>query len=210
MVLGPLPSIDDERPAGSAASRRRWLAWAGGGAYAALGLGSLLVPAWGRAQPGDEGHDTLPWPASQAAPALSLPDLTGASRTLAEFRGKVVVLNFWATWCPPCRAEMPSLQQMADFYDRDGLQVLTVDVGESAQRVSQYLAKAGLRLLSVVDGDKSVSRAWGVRVLPTSVIIDTQGQPRHLLRGGVDWVGPEAASLIEPLLRRAPVGPTQA
>ncbi|MBX9871655.1 MAG: TlpA family protein disulfide reductase, partial [Burkholderiaceae bacterium] len=79
--------------------RRHVLAWA---------LGAAAMPA--RAQ---RGYDVMPWPARQPVPPLQALDMQGKTWTLADLRGRAVVLNFWATWCPPCRAEMPSLQQLA-------------------------------------------------------------------------------------------------
>ena len=96
------------------------------------------------------------------------------------------------------------MQQMAEFYGPDALQVLAVDVGETAQRVGRYLADARLKLVTLLDGQKTAARAWGVRALPTTVIIDAQGQPRHVLHGELDWLAPEASALLEPLMPLLP------
>ena len=90
-----------------------------------LALGAVAAPALAQ-----RGYDVAPWPASRPAPALQALDLQGKTWTLAELRGRAVVLNFWATWCPPCRAEMPSLQQLGEIYGPEQLLVLALNVGE--------------------------------------------------------------------------------
>lgn len=163
-----------------------------------LALGAAVLPA--RAQ---RGYDVAPWPAGRAAPPLQALDLQGKTWTLADTRGRVVVLNFWATWCPPCRAEMPSLQQLAEIYGPEQLLVLALNVGEGPRRIAQYLQSSGLNLTVLLDPRSEIARAWGANALPTTYLIDPEGRPRQRLRGEVDWTGREALALIEPLLPRA-------
>jgi thiol-disulfide isomerase/thioredoxin len=162
-----------------------------------LGL-ALAAAAPVRAQ---SGYDVTPWPAGRAAPPLQALDMQGKTWTLAALRGRVVVLNFWATWCPPCRAEMPSLQQLAEIYGPGQLQVLAVNVGEGPRRIAQYLQSSGLDLTVLLDPQSQTARAWGATALPTTYLIDAEGRPRQRVLGEVDWTGREAASWIEPLLR---------
>ncbi|GAB3488943.1 hypothetical protein GCM10027399_04310 [Curvibacter fontanus] len=167
--------------------RRTLLGWA---------LGAVTLPALAQ-----RGYDVTPWPANRPAPALQALDMQGKTWTLAELRGRAVVLNFWATWCPPCRAEMPSLQQLAEIYGPEQLQVLALNVGEGPRRIAQYLQSSGLNLTVLLDPQSEAARAWGANVLPTTLLIDAEGRPRLRVRGEVDWSGREAMALVEPLLR---------
>ena len=150
------------------------------------------------------GYDVTPWPANRPAPALRALDLQGKTWQLADLRGRAVLLNFWATWCPPCRAEMPSLQQLAEIYGPEQLLVLALNVGEGPRRITQYLQSSGLNLTVLLDPQSEAAKAWGANVLPTTILIDAEGRPRQRVRGEVDWSGREAAALVEPLLRGKP------
>lgn len=161
-----------------------------------LALGAVAAPAWAQ-----RGYDVSPWPAGRAAPPLQALDLQGQTWTLERLRGRAVLLNFWATWCPPCRAEMPSLQQLAEIYGPQQLQVLALNVGEGPRRIAQYLQSSGLDLTVLLDPQSLASKAWGASVLPTTILIDAEGKPRLRVRGEVDWSGREAQALVEPLLR---------
>ncbi len=167
--------------------RRQLLGWA---------LGAAAMPALAQ-----RGYDVTPWPGARPAPSLQALDLQGKTWTLSGLRGRAVVLNFWATWCPPCRAEMPSLQQLAEIYGPDQLQVLAVNVAEGPRRINQYLQSSGLNLTVLLDPQGETARAWGASVLPTTILIDGEGRPRQRVRGEVDWTGTEALALVEPLLR---------
>lgn len=161
-----------------------------------LAWGAVAVPAWAQ-----RGYDASPWPAGRAAPPLQALDLQGQNWTLERLRGRAVLLNFWATWCPPCRAEMPSLQQLAEIYGPEQLQVLALNVGEGPRRITQYLQSSGLQLTVLLDPKSEAARAWGATVLPTTLLIDPEGRPRLRVRGEVDWSGRDAQALVEPLLR---------
>jgi thiol-disulfide isomerase/thioredoxin len=153
--------------------------------------------SWAQGRP---SYELTPWPRELATPALVATDLMGRRWDLKALHGRAVVLNFWATWCPPCREEMPSLQQLSEFYDPQQLTVLTVNVEEGPIRIGRYLKSAGLQLNVLLDPKGEASRAWGANALPTSYLIDARGQPRHRLRGPIDWTGEEARRLVEPLL----------
>lgn len=166
-----------------------------------LAAAAAGVVSWaGLARAAD--YDVTRWPVGQAAPVLQALDLQGKPWRLSELRGRVVVLNFWATWCPPCRAEMPTLQQLAEIYGPDKLVVLAVNVSEGPRRINQYVQASGLNLPVLLDANGEIARQWGANVLPTSILIDAEGRPRQRVRGEVDWTGREAAALVEPLLRR--------
>jgi cytochrome c biogenesis protein CcmG, thiol:disulfide interchange protein DsbE len=107
---------------------------------------------------------------------FQLTSLDGKVVLLSGLRGKPVLLNFWATWCPPCKAEMPLLQQIYDKYTAQGLVLLEVDVGETASVVKSYLASNNLSLPVVLDTDRKVTlSSYGVASIPTSFFIDKNG-----------------------------------
>jgi thiol-disulfide isomerase/thioredoxin len=165
-------------------------------ALAALGLAvAALVPA-----PVLASYEITPWPRNKAAPPLSLAGLDGQPWQLARLKGKVVVLNFWATWCEPCRAEMPSLDALAQKHPQDVV-VLAVNYQEGEPRIRRYLQTVDIRLPILLDRDGAVAKAWTRRIFPTTVIVDAAGKPRIVVTGEYDWAGPDAARLIEPLLR---------
>jgi len=156
----------------------------------------LLMPA-GAAR---AAFEVLAWPASRAVPELALTDLDGRSWSLQSLRGQPVVLNFWATWCEPCRAEMPSLDLMALKHERDALVVLTINFKEAVPTVRRFLEAVPLTLPVLLDRDGVAARAWGVTVFPTTLLISRRGQPRGIVRGEVDWTGADGRALIEALL----------
>ena len=165
-------------------------------ALAALGLAvALLGPA-----PAQASYEIAPWPRNKAVPVLSLAGLDGQPWQLARLKGKVVVLNFWATWCEPCRAEMPSLNALAQKHPHDVV-VLAVNYQEAEPRIRRYLETVDIRLPVLLDRDGAAAKAWTRRIFPTTVLIDAKGKPRLVVTGEYDWAGPDAARLIEPLLR---------
>ena len=155
-------------------------------------------PAWAA------DFDVSRWPAGEPAPALQATDLAGKTWRLADLRGRAVLLNFWATWCPPCRAEMPSLQDMAAIYGPDKVVVLAINFKESRNTAARFVQASALSLPVLLDPDGSVARQWGASVFPTTVLIDSTGQPRQRIRGEVEWSSPAAERLIAPLLAPAP------
>ncbi|MBX3588927.1 MAG: TlpA family protein disulfide reductase [Ramlibacter sp.] len=165
-----------------------------------------LAMAWALCWPlaGWAGFEVQPWPAAKPTPALALAGLDGQPWTLASLKGKVVVLNFWATWCEPCRAEMPSLEQLAQLHAAGGkLVVLAVNYQEHEARVRRFLEGTGLQLPVAMDRDGTAAKAWTRRIFPTTVIIDATGRPRFTVTGEYDWAAPDAEKLIAPLLKAA-------
>jgi thiol-disulfide isomerase/thioredoxin len=157
-----------------------------------------------------QGFEVTPWPASRNAPPLQAADMQGKVWRLSDLRGRVVLINFWATWCEPCRAEMPTLQQLAEFYGEDKLVVLAINFKESTRKITQYVQSTGMSLTVLPDPEGVITRQWGVSVFPTTILIDAQGQPRQRIRGEVDWTGRAAAALVEPLLAKLPQRPSGA
>jgi thiol-disulfide isomerase/thioredoxin len=148
------------------------------------------------------GYEVSRWPASQPVPRLEVTDLDGKLWRLQDLRGRAVLLNFWASWCEPCRAEMPALQQIGEFYGSEKLLVLAINFKESAARAARYAKDTALVLPVLPDPSGTIAKAWGASVFPTTVLIGVDGKPRQRVRGEMDWTSPAAARLIEPLLRR--------
>jgi len=135
----------------------------------------------------------------EAAPPLVLKTAAGKTVDLASLRGKVVLVNFWATWCPPCIEEMPALARLRARLGPRGFEVLAVNQGEMPARVTAYAERAGLDLPMPLDREKSVARAWKVRALPTTFVVDTAGRVRLFAEGELD-TGPALEAAIVPLL----------
>ena len=136
-------------------------------------------------------------------PPLALKDLDGKTWELSTLQGRAVLLNFWATWCDPCREEMPSLQALAQRHEGEGLLVLMVNYRESAGSIKRFLERVPLSMPVLLDSDGAAARAWTSRVFPTTVMIDRSGRPRHQVVGAVDWHGDEARQWLRDLLAGA-------
>lgn len=133
------------------------------------------------------------------APALTLPVVGGGTSDLNADRGKVVLVNFWATWCEPCKAEMPGLQQLADELHDQPFRLYSVDLQEDAQQIQAFAQQYNLRLYAVMDEDGTATRAYGVRALPSTFLIDQRGV-LHLQRLGPLATGGAETSWSEPWL----------
>jgi thiol-disulfide isomerase/thioredoxin len=164
---------------------------------AACAAGASLLGRDARAA-GEAAYAVSPW--QGAVPPLQAVDTQGKTWRLSDLQGRVALLNFWASWCEPCRAEMPTLQQIADFYGPDKLLVLAINFKEHPARALQFAASTGLTLPVLLDPQGQTARAWGVKVFPTTVLVDRQGRPRQRVQGEVDWTGAAATRWLEALL----------
>jgi cytochrome c biogenesis protein CcmG, thiol:disulfide interchange protein DsbE len=179
-------------------TRARWNALI----VAVLFLGASWI-ATTRVQP-TRATDLRPAPAgaAQPAPSLTLPALDGSNVALDDLRGQVVLINVWATWCPPCRAEMPALQTAYDHYRDEGFVVLAVNQREDAARVESFMGQYGLTFPALLDRDGVVAQQYGAPYLPASFFVDRAGQIRTTYRGPIP---PRVVSgTIEQLLAEAP------
>ena len=154
---------------------------------------ALLGGAWTWLSRAPEGLSDVPSPvAGRPAPDFTLQTVDGESVTLSHLRGQVVVLNFWATWCPPCRAEMPALQEVYDARRAEGLTVLAIDQNEPADLVSSFRDELGLTFPLLLDPGYFVSDRYRIGVLPTTFFVDRSGVIRDVVLGG-----PMPRALIE-------------
>jgi len=143
----------------------------------------------------------MPADEAREAPDFSLSDLDGATVRLSDFGGRVVVLNFWATWCGPCVKEMPTLQRLREQLGDRGLEVLavSVDVGDP-KRVADFADGYGWRVPILLDPMSTVAGAYAVRVMPTTYVIGPDGLIRGRSFGALEWDTPAALALMESLL----------
>ncbi len=140
------------------------------------------------------------WPGGDP-PALDLKDLAGKAHDLQQYRGKVVLLNFWATWCEPCRAEMPSMERLRQRYANAPFAVLAVNVDEPEQRIRAFLERMPLGFVVLLDPGMRATRAWNAKILPASFVIGRDGRIRYSVRGDLDWSGEVVSRVIDELLQ---------
>jgi len=142
-------------------------------------------------------------PSSQPfpAPAISLADSAGQNIELSDLRGKLVLVNLWATWCEPCLREMPSLERLqARLGDRIAVLAVSEDRGGN-KTVEPFIAKLGLKSVKIyIDPKSEVGHALGVRGLPTSFVIDREGKVLGRVEGAAEWDSPKILGVLEPLL----------
>ena len=143
--------------------------------------------------------DLRPW-GGGPTPTLELNDLGGGGHSLADYRGKVVLLNFWATWCGPCRDEMPSMELLKKKLSGRPFVVLAVNVDEPESRVRKFLAQLPLDFPVLMDPDKRATSAWKVRILPASFLIARDGRVRYTVTGELDWANEHVVRLVSELL----------
>jgi peroxiredoxin len=139
--------------------------------------------------------------ASGPAPAFTLTNLGGQASGLSAYKGQVVMVNFWATWCGPCQQEMPLLDQMYQKYKPAGFTLIGVNVDKEAPPVKQLLERKPVSFPVLLDPANQVSKAYHVDEMPSSVIIDRKGQIRYVHRGYKPGDENEYQDLIRKLIR---------
>lgn len=136
-----------------------------------------------------------------AAPDFQLWDLNGNPMTLSSYRGKVVFINFWATWCGPCRIEMPAMEALYRQFGRKDFEILAVSTDQQGAAVTRPFRDAlGLTFPILHDSDFRVGVAYGARTLPMTFLVDRHGVITHRIFGARDWQSPEGRQLIKMLL----------
>ena len=166
------------------------LAWLAGRPPAALPPPPLAVPA----APGERPD----------APDWELPDLAGRSHRLADFRGRVVVINFWATWCGPCREELPALQALAAALGGEGLAVVAISVDWDREPVARFAEQHGLEVPVLHDPTEAIARQHLANAWPTTVVVDRAGRVAYHVAGAWNWNSPGARAALHALLSEAP------
>jgi thiol-disulfide isomerase/thioredoxin len=133
-------------------------------------------------------------------PALALKDLEERPHLLADYKGKVVLINFWATWCAPCRDEMPSIQRLKEKLAGRPFVVLAVNLDEPESRIRKFLSGMKVDFTVLLDPGRKVARAWDARILPASYIVGTDGRVRYSLVGEIEWDHEHIVARISELL----------
>jgi len=145
-------------------------------------------------------QELKPW-AGGATPPLELSDMKGARHRLADYRGKVVLVNFWATWCVPCRDEMPSIERLRASLDSRRFAVLAVNLAEPESRIQKFLDAVPLGFPVLLDRDAKIARAWQAKLLPATYIVGPDGSIRYRHLGELDWSKPEIRAQIARLMK---------
>ena len=141
---------------------------------ALLGIGLSIIAASGLAVADMTGRE---------APDFALKSSTGENLRLSEYRGEVVMVNFWATWCGPCRQEMPLLEELFSRYERVGFTLLGVNIDDDPRRAMQMARELGVTFPVVFDDRKEVSKLYDVNAMPVTVLVDKEGRVRHVHHG---------------------------
>jgi peroxiredoxin len=165
----------------------------------------FLLTAMGPNVPaGDAAKPVSPWEINKLektkAPEFTLRDLQGRPVSIASFRGKVILLNFWATWCPSCIAEMPAFEKSYHQMRERGLEVVAVSTDRSLGDVKVFLEKRPVTFTVMLDETRQVTRQYKVFSLPTTFLIDRNGVIVEKFFGEYDWSGKEIRQKIEKLL----------
>jgi peroxiredoxin len=178
--------------------------------FIALTVFVLLFPLVAAADPADPGENVrqafnragLPLLREKAPVTdFSLKLVDGRTVTLDALKGKVVFLNFWATWCPPCREEMPSMEILYRRFRDQGLELIAVDIMESSKAVSAFLSDNDLSFPAALDANGRVSNRYGIQAIPATFIIDRDGKIILYTVGGRNWNTPAIIAAFEELLK---------
>jgi thiol-disulfide isomerase/thioredoxin len=186
------------RPRPPASAPHREPAHAGGLGLALLSLLlCLLLPVTAHAAP-------LEPFTTGGATGFKLPDLWDREHSLADYRGRVVLLNFWASWCPPCVYEMPELTRLRQRFAGAPFEVLAVNVGEKKYQVLKFVKLINFNLPVLLDTSKTVFQDFGLETLPTSFLIDAGGRVRYRVLGSPGWDDADTVAVVEQLLSEIP------
>lgn len=148
-----------------------------------------------------EARTFAAYPSVNPPVSLSLQDLKGHKQKLKNYKGEVVLVNFWGSWCPPCVEEMPSLQRLESGLKSLGFTVLAVNVNQTRTSVNRFLKGLQIDLTVLMDTSAKAAKAWGVDYYPTSFLVDKKGDIRFYVIGAVDWEREEVVEQIRKLLR---------
>lgn len=136
------------------------------------------------------------------APNFSLKDTNDNVRKLSDYRGHVVAVNFWATWCPPCRHELPSMEKTYKALKKTGFRIIGVNVGEKWDTVASFLSNFSLTYPIVLDTDSSAMQKWNIIGLPTTFIVDKEGRIIYRITGGRNWNDPAFRNRLKMIIKQ--------
>ena len=132
---------------------------------------------------------------------FSLADLKGKTHTLTDYRGKVVLVNFWASWCRPCVLEMPELTQLKQHMAGLPFEVIAINVGERKNRVTHFVKRINFNLPVLLDISSKAFNEWNIKIMPGSFLIDASGIVRYRVSGNPGWDNEQTLSIIEQLIK---------
>jgi thiol-disulfide isomerase/thioredoxin len=150
----------------------------------------------------EDGPRLRPW-AGGPTPSLAGTELSGRPFDLRALRGQAVLVQFWASWCEPCRDELPALARLVTRLRGRPFALVTVNLGEGRSRAERFLAEAGVVLPTLLDPERKAGKAWGVQGLPMAFLVDAEGNVRSWVFGEVDWSAGPAAVALEALVQDA-------
>jgi peroxiredoxin len=136
----------------------------------------------------------------EEAETFTLKTLKGGMASLEDYRGKLIFLNFWATWCPPCRAEMPSMQRLWEEFKEEDFVILAINIQEEIKLVSSFMNERGFSFPVLLDEKGEVARSYGISGIPATFFLNPDGEIIGKAVGARDWAGEESFGLIEELL----------
>jgi thiol-disulfide isomerase/thioredoxin len=167
--------------------------------FGLLTLTAVLLAAPLGGPSAKEDQSLTPIPDKPPAPVFDLKDPQDRPQRLADYRGKPIILNFWATWCPPCREEMPSMQRAHQAVAPEGIAVIAINVGEDADTVGQFLADYPVDFPLPLDLDSQVAQRYPMKGLPTTFVIDAEGRLVYSAIGGRHWDDPKLLDQVRAL-----------
>ena len=151
---------------------------------------------------GKKDRQLKPYGGNPKPPSLALIDIQGKQQNLENYRGRVVLVNFWASWCPPCVHEMPSMQRLADKLGPEEFTILAVNMAEEVATINNFLqTRVKVRFPVLLDQDGAALKRWDVFAFPTSYVIDKQGNIRYALFGSVEWDSQEMLTIFSELIQ---------
>lgn len=147
------------------------------------------------------GEQLEPYTGAADKQFILLPDLKGQTHSLSDYRGKVVLVNFWASWCLPCVEEMPDLTQLKKQLADQPFEILALNAGESKYKVGLFVKQINFNLPVLLDPSSKVFHNWDIKILPTSFLFDDKGHIRYRLRGNPDWNDEQIINQIKKLIK---------
>jgi peroxiredoxin len=167
----------------------------------ALKVAVLLLILGGAAYLALRQHRPRPLTIGDRAPDFTVPAFPSGSLDLSKYRQQVVVLHFWATWCPPCVEETPSLEKFAERVQSQGVVVVGVSVDEDREALQEFIRKYGITYAIGLDPDRSLAARFGTVQFPETYILDRQGRIAEKLIGAVNWGDPRIQTFVQELAR---------
>lgn len=164
-------------------------------------LAAKTAPPAPPVKPGTpDARGLRPYAGAIETPAFALDDLAGDAHRLDDYRGRVTLVNFWASWCPPCVHEIPSMQRLKTRYSDADFDILAINMGEDRETVSRFMQAMGADFTVLIDTDSATVRQWKVNVFPTSFLVDRTGTLRFGVFGAIDWNDASVHQIVDKLL----------